>query len=58
MNVMYADGHAAWEKKTTGIRKHDEKGALSQSPWVCDENLSIGMTWLSSETPYLFRKQP
>jgi len=58
MNVMYADGHAAWEKKTAGIRKYSEKGPLGQSSWVYDENLSIDMIWLRSETPYLFRKQP
>jgi hypothetical protein len=51
---MYADSHATWEKKIAGIRKYTSSKPLDKSAWVQDENLSIDMIWLKSETPYLF----
>jgi len=56
LNVMYADSHASWEKKTAGIRKYDRQGPLTESAWRADENLSIDMIWIKSESPYLFRQ--
>ena len=56
LNVMYADGHASFEKKVSGIRKYDSNGALGQGSWVKDENLSIDMIWVRSETPYVLKK--
>lgn len=54
MNVMFADSHASWEKKIAGIRKYDGNGPLKSSSWVQDENLSIDMIWIKSETPFVF----
>lgn len=54
LNVMYADSHASFEKKIAGIRKYDGNGLMSKSSWVQDENLSIDMIWVRSETPYVF----
>jgi len=55
-NVMYADGHASWEKKIAGYRKYDSDRVLPENRWVYDENLSIDMVWIKSERPFLIKK--
>ena len=53
MNLMYADGHAEWLKKTAGAREYDSNGRLSRP--VVDENQSISMLWLRSDFPWVLK---
>lgn len=55
MNVMYADGHAQWEKKIGGMLEYNTQRRLSSSEVEFDENKSIDMIWIKSEFPWVLK---
>jgi len=55
LNMMYADGHAVWQKKLGGLMTYHNRGNPVDGIW--NDNWSIDMIWITSERPYVFMER-